>query len=248
MGEDEEWEAVFYASFDEQWYTLVDESYELEWQTTWDLIWQPIWDQVAEQAWPVDDWEEDFEEDREEDEVSIGDFEWDVDFEVPDSDWYNDFADEVDVGLFFPDEYVDEDGTTWSCDYDDWCVYYDEPLAEYCDNDGDCYTFDETVQYFYGEWIHWEEQGLEAWDQTGTTNWGHAQGWCVSDLDAHIGYFNDIEECWGACTHVFGDVVYSVDFWAYEGEMGSCYCQHDCFCMESIGYEDCETMTLDSLV
>lgn len=72
-------------------------------------------------------------------------------------------------------------------------------------------------------------------------------GWCTSDLDANIGFFNDIDECWGACTHIFGDVIYSVDFWANEGEMGSCYCQHDCYCMESIGYEENETMTLNSL-
>jgi hypothetical protein len=194
-----------------------------------------------------EEWEEDLVEDREDEEVSIGDFEWDSEFEVPESDWYNEFAEEVDLGIFFPDEYVDDFGTTWSCDYDEWCIYYDEPLDEYCDNDGDCYTFDESVQYFYGEWIHWEEQGLAAWEQTGQTNWGHNQGWCVSDLDAHVGYFNDIEECWGACTHVFGDVDYSVDFWANDGEKGDCYCQHDCFCMESIDSDIVETMTLDSL-
>jgi hypothetical protein len=48
---DEEWEAVFYPAFESQWYILVDESAELEWQTTWDLIWQPIWDQVSELVW-----------------------------------------------------------------------------------------------------------------------------------------------------------------------------------------------------
>jgi hypothetical protein len=198
--------------------------------------------------WYFGEYEEEVDEEIEEEEdVAIGDFEWDEDFEVPDSDWYNEFADEVDLGIFFPEGYVDDYGTSWSCDYDDWCIYYDEPLDEYCDNDGDCYTFDESVQYFYGEWIHWEEQGLAAWEQTGQTNWGKNLGWCMSDLDAHVGYFNDIEECWGACTHVFGDVVYSVDFWANEGEKGDCYCQHDCFCMESIDSDIVETMTLDSL-
>jgi hypothetical protein len=29
--------------------------------------------------------------------------------------------------------------------------------------------------------------------------------------------------------------------------MGSCYCQHDCFCMSDSGSDICETMTLDSL-
>ena len=60
MGDYHEWEALFYAAFDEQWYSHVDESIELEWQPTWDLIWQPIWDQVAEQAFPEENWEDDF--------------------------------------------------------------------------------------------------------------------------------------------------------------------------------------------
>jgi hypothetical protein len=81
---------------------------------------------------------------EEENQRSESEFEWDDDFEVPDSDWFNEFATDVEIDTFFPDQYTDDNGTLWSCDYDEWCVYYDEPLEQYCDEQ-ECFTFDDTV-------------------------------------------------------------------------------------------------------
>jgi hypothetical protein len=72
----------------------------------------------------------------------------------------------------------------------------------------------------------------------------------MSDLDAHIGYFESAETCWESCSQVFGDILYAIDFCTDEEnttDLGDCYCQHDCFCMTSLGDETLTTMTLDSL-
>jgi hypothetical protein len=70
----------------------------------------------------------------------------------------------------------------------------------------------------------------------------------MSDLDAHIGYFESTDVCWEQCSNLFGDVLYAVDFWrSEEAELGDCYCQHDCFCMTDIEDDEVINMTLDSL-
>jgi hypothetical protein len=86
----------------------------------------------------------------------------------------------------------------------------------------------------HGYWLNWQETDWTPWSQTGITNWGTSLGWCNSDLDAMIGFFSSADECWNSCSDIFGNILYSIDFWA-EGELGDCYCQQDCFCMETIG-------------
>jgi hypothetical protein len=143
---------------------------------------------------------------------------------------------------------------TWYCDTpeyiedESYCVTEDYEEFDICDNEENCYTYDEYIYEAVGYWANWQEEEWSAWDQTGVTNWGTNLGWCMSDLDAQIGFFESTDVCWEQCSSLFGDVLYAVDFWKSEGqELGDCYCQHDCFCMTDIEDDEVINMTLDSL-
>jgi hypothetical protein len=57
-------------------------------------------------------------------------------------------------------------------------------------------------------------------------------GWCYSSLDYWLSNGNgSATECWDACIDMFGnDTIVAIDYYYYDQE---CWCQDDCFCMES---------------
>jgi hypothetical protein len=80
-------------------------------------------------------------------------------------------------------------------------------------------------------------------------------GYCTSGLDYYLNIGNGTGiECWGACVDMFGhNEIVAIDYWKDDQ---SCWCQDDCFCMESgddatlivqADYElpiDCEDMNI----
>jgi hypothetical protein len=172
---------------------------------------------------------------------------------LPESEWIDNFINQGGLYNHMPFEHYDENERLWHCDSPDteedrWCQYHNEETNEMCDNDEWCQDYDEFVYETLHWFADWEENEWTAWDQTGVTNWGTNLGWCVSDLDVNVGYYESADQCWENCRNIFGDVLYAVDFWFYEPwGLGDCYCQQDCFCRSDIGDDTSTLMTIDSL-
>ena len=76
----------------------------------------------------------------------------------------------------------------------------------------------------------WSDDSQMAGQCPHTVNgdWGTGNGWCMSDLDDHVGDTSTPSACWTMCKDRYGSDLVAID-WTPDGE---CYCQDDCQCME----------------